>query len=72
MCVFLINKDFTRGESYFKIEILVKSCSPHELFIDRLKKKKKDCDFGVNFSLKKNVRTPLWLTTVSRKETLRI
>ena len=29
VCIF--NKDFTRLESYFKIEILVKIRSPHEL-----------------------------------------
>ena len=33
VCIF--NKDFTRLESYFKIEILVESCSPHELSINR-------------------------------------
>ena len=44
VCIF--DKDFTRLESYFKIEILVKSCSPHELSISLLKK---DCHFGVNF-----------------------
>ena len=38
VCIF--NRDFTRLESYFKIEILVKRCSPHELSINRLKK---DC-----------------------------
>ena len=30
--VHIFNKDFTRLESYFKIEILIKSCS-HELSI---------------------------------------
>ena len=50
MCIF--DKNFTRLESYFKIELLVKSCSTHELSIIRLKK---DCHFGVNFSFKKRV-----------------
>ena len=33
VCTF--NKDFTGLESYFKIEILVKICSPHEHSISR-------------------------------------
>lgn len=42
MCVFLtnFNKEFTKLETYFKIEILVKSCSSHELSIDL---QKEDC-----------------------------
>ena len=42
MCVFLtnFNKEFTMLETYFKIEILVKSCSSHELSIDL---QKEDC-----------------------------
>ena len=31
VCTF--NKDFTRLERYFKIEILVKGCSPNEISI---------------------------------------
>ena len=33
VCIF--NKNFTRLENYFKIQILVKSCSPRELSINR-------------------------------------
>ena len=39
VCIF--DKDFTRLESYFKIEFWVESYSPHEL-----------CHFGVNFPFK--------------------
>ena len=47
MHVCSFNKDLTRLESYFKIDIFLMSCSPHELSVNRLKK---DCHFGVNFS----------------------
>ena len=53
------NKDFTKLESYFKIEILVQSCFPHERSINRLKK---GCHFGVNFLLK----TRAYLTELKR------
>ena len=33
VCIF--NKDFTRLESYFQIEIALKGCSRHELSINR-------------------------------------
>ena len=40
--MYIFNKYFIRLESYFKIEILVKSLSSHELSINH---------FGVNFPL---------------------
>ena len=48
MYVFMapFKRDFTRLESYFKIEILVKSCSFHELSKIN-KSKKQDCHFGM-------------------------
>ena len=36
VCTF--NKDFTRLERFFKIEILLKNCSLHELYISQKKK----------------------------------
>ena len=33
VCIF--NKDFAKLKSYFKIEIVVKSCSTHELSINQ-------------------------------------
>ena len=63
VCIF--EKDFTKLESYFKIEILVKSCFPHELSINR---SKKGCHFGVNFLLK----TRAYLTELKRATANRI
>ena len=51
VCTF--NKDFTRVESFFKIKILNKNCSLHELSI--IVKKKKRIVIWVNFSFHKGL-----------------
>ena len=66
MCTF--NKDARRLECFFKIEILLKKCSPHELSISR-HKKKKDCHLNeLLFSQRSHGRPKFIMNIVFKKK----